>query len=54
VPVVDDDGRVLGIVSEADLLHKLEFANGMSGHGIFERPAHRLARAKASGIWRRT
>jgi CBS domain-containing protein len=49
VPVVDDDGRVLGIVSEADLLHKLEFADGMSGHVILERPAHRLARAKASG-----
>jgi CBS domain-containing protein len=49
VPVVDDDGRVLGIVSEADLLHKLEFADGMSGHAILERPAHRLARAKASG-----
>jgi CBS domain-containing protein len=49
VPVVDDDGRVLGIVSEADLLHKLEFADGMSGHAILERPAHRLARAKAGG-----
>jgi CBS domain-containing protein len=25
VPVVDDDGRVLGVVSEGDLLHKEEF-----------------------------
>jgi len=49
VPVVDDDGRVLGIVSEADLLHKLEFADGRSGHAILERPVHRQARAKADG-----
>src|SRR5690606_1963925 len=25
VPVLDDDGRVVGVVSEADLLHKEEF-----------------------------
>jgi CBS domain-containing protein len=49
VPVVDDDGRVLGIVSEADLLHKLEFADGRSGHAVLERSAHRQARAKADG-----
>jgi CBS domain-containing protein len=49
VPVVDHDGRVLGVVSEADLLHKLEFADGLSGHSILERPVHRLARAKADG-----
>jgi CBS domain-containing protein len=49
VPVVGDDGRVLGIVSEADLLHKLEFADGVGGHAILERPAHRMSRAKAGG-----
>ena len=34
VPVVDNEGHVLGIVSEADLLYKAEYA---------ARPAHRDA-----------
>ena len=50
VPVVDADNRVLGIVSEADLLHRMEFADDPDeGAGIFERRVHRLARHKATG-----
>jgi CBS domain-containing protein len=49
VPVVAADGRVLGIVSEADLLHKMEFA-GLEPHlRLLERKQRRAARAKASG-----
>ena len=28
VPVVDNDRRVIGVVSEADMLHKMEFTGG--------------------------
>lgn len=49
VPVLDRDGRVAGIVSEADLLHKVEF-NGDAAEGSFlDRQLHRGARAKAAG-----
>jgi CBS domain-containing protein len=49
VPVVDDGTRVLGVVSEADLLHKMEFT-GLEPHmHLFERKQRRTARAKASG-----
>jgi CBS domain-containing protein/PII-like signaling protein len=49
VPVVDADGLVLGVVSEADLLHKMEFA-GLEPHlRLLERKQRRTARAKASG-----
>ncbi|MEV8516096.1 CBS domain-containing protein [Dactylosporangium sp. NPDC051484] len=49
VPVVGDDRRVLGVVSEADLLHKVEF-NGADVHaGLFERRRARLAKEKATG-----
>jgi len=47
VPVLDDDGRVLGIVSEADLLHKIEFAGFDPQVRLFERKRVRTARAKA-------
>ncbi|WP_327004392.1 CBS domain-containing protein [Dactylosporangium sp. NBC_01737] len=48
-PVVDDRRRVLGVVSEADLLHKVEF-NGAEVHArLFERRRLRLAKEKASG-----
>jgi CBS-domain-containing membrane protein len=50
VPVVDADNRVLGVVSEADLLHKVEFADDLAeGASILERRTHRLARHKATG-----
>jgi CBS domain-containing protein len=48
VPVVDAKGRVLGVVSEADLLSKVEFADGDEPH-LFESRRHRVARDKASG-----
>jgi CBS domain-containing protein len=49
VPVVDGDRRVLGVVSEADLLYKVEF-NGADVHaGLFERRRSRRAKQKAVG-----
>lgn len=49
VPVVDADGRVLGVVSEADLLHKMEFG-GADGHlGLLHRRRQRAAQQKATG-----
>lgn len=49
VPVVDSVGRVLGVVSEADLLHKMEFA-GLEPHlHLLERRQRRAARTKATG-----
>ena len=48
VPVVGADGRVAGIVSEADLLHKMEFA-GLEPHvHLLERKRRRMGRAKAA------
>lgn len=48
VPVVTEDRRVVGIVSEADLLHKMEFA-GLEPHvRLLERKVRRIARAKAA------
>jgi CBS-domain-containing membrane protein len=47
VPVVTEDRRVVGVVSEADLLHKMEFA-GLEPHlHLLERKRRRMARAKA-------
>ncbi|MGI5239712.1 CBS domain-containing protein [Dactylosporangium sp. CA-139066] len=49
VPVVGGDRRVLGVVSEADLLHKVEY-NGADVHaGLFERRRTRRAKEKATG-----
>jgi CBS domain-containing protein len=48
VPVVED-GTVIGIVSEADLLRKLEFADGAEHARLFERHSRRVARGKADG-----
>ncbi|GAA0706440.1 CBS domain-containing protein [Dactylosporangium roseum] len=49
VPVVGDAREVLGVVSEADLLHKVEFS-GVDVHArLFERRRHRVAKRKASG-----
>jgi CBS domain-containing protein len=47
VPVVDADHRVVGVVSEADLLHKVDTA-GFEPHGWpLERKRVRVAREKA-------
>ncbi|MFD0524364.1 CBS domain-containing protein [Paractinoplanes durhamensis] len=48
LPVIDDAGRVLGIVSEADLLRKIEFA-GEEEPRIFEGRRRRDERRKSAG-----
>ncbi|GAA1037093.1 CBS domain-containing protein [Virgisporangium ochraceum] len=48
VPVVDD-GVVIGVVSEADLLHKVEFGGAVEPARLFERRSHRSSRQKAAG-----
>jgi CBS domain-containing protein len=49
VPVLDEDDRVVGVVSEADLLPKVEFAGDDPRLRLFERSRRRTARAKAAG-----
>jgi CBS domain-containing protein len=49
VPVVDDDRRVLGIVSEADLLLKEEFPQPDLDIPLFWTKRRRLEREKAAG-----
>lgn len=48
VPVTDEAGTVLGIVSEADLLAKLEYSDRVPSHPLVLRRA-RAHRAKAGG-----
>lgn len=51
LPVVDGSGRLVGIVSEADLLPKEEFNTRVEREALlFERKARRTARSKASGL----
>ncbi|WP_341715781.1 CBS domain-containing protein [Micromonospora sp. FIMYZ51] len=53
VPVVDDFGYARGVVSEADLLHKVEWMGEPEERRVFERPSRRKARRKgAAGIAR--
>jgi CBS domain-containing protein len=49
VPVVDDAQHVTGVVSEADLLRKIEFSGDETERHLFERRSRRSARAKAHG-----
>jgi CBS domain-containing protein len=49
LPVLDAAGRVVGVVSEADLLHKEEFSGGPGGPRPLEARRRRTARAKAAG-----
>ena len=49
LPVVDDDGRVLGVVSEADLLLKEEFPKPDQDIPLFWTKRRRLEREKAAG-----
>jgi CBS-domain-containing membrane protein len=49
LPVLDQDGRVAGIVSEADLLLKEEFPEGPTGGRLFRGRRQRVERAKAAG-----
>jgi CBS-domain-containing membrane protein len=48
LPVLDAAKRVVGVVSEADLLRKEEFPEGPGGR-VFESRHQRVARAKAAG-----
>jgi CBS-domain-containing membrane protein len=47
VPVVDDFGRVLGVVSEADLMYKVELIGEPHERRAFESRLRRRARQKA-------
>lgn len=49
VPVVDENGHLAGIVSEADLLLKEEHRGREAEHHRFERGRRRVERTKASG-----
>src|SRR5213078_1660067 len=49
VPVLDPNGRVVGIVSEADLLLKEEYPDGPPGGWLLEGRRRRATRAKATG-----
>jgi CBS-domain-containing membrane protein len=49
VPVVNDLNYVVGVVSEADLLHKVEFSGESAAARLFERRRQRTARSKAGG-----
>jgi CBS domain-containing protein len=50
VPVVDGFRRVLGVVSEADLLHKVERAGQPEERRVFEGRRRRTAREKADAL----
>ncbi|MFC3502224.1 CBS domain-containing protein [Micromonospora sp. NPDC049366] len=50
VPVVDGFRRVLGVVSEADLLHKIEHSGDPEQRRIFEGRRRRSARGKADAL----
>jgi CBS domain-containing protein len=49
VPVIDADNRVIGVVSEADLLHKVEFSGDEGAMRLLERWRRRADREKAKG-----
>ena len=42
LPVLDGQGRVVGVVSEADLLRKEEFPDGPAGGRLFQGRRERL------------
>lgn len=50
VPVVDRFGRVLGVVSEADLLHKVELVGEPHERRVIESRRRRNARLKADAV----
>lgn len=50
-PVIGDDGKVIGVVSEADMLAKEAVADGYHGwRGMIARAVHRTERRKAGGV----
>jgi CBS domain-containing protein len=48
VPVIDPDNRVVGVVSENDLLHKIEFG-GHEAARLFDGRRRRAVKSKAAG-----
>jgi CBS domain-containing protein len=50
VPVVDAKDSVVGVVSEADLLHKMAFAGRDPAHRLIERRRVRDGRRKAAAV----
>lgn len=48
-PVVDDNGHVVGVVSEADLLHRIEFVGEEHERRVFASRRRRDAHQKAHG-----
>lgn len=48
VPVLDNCGRVLGVVSSADLVPKIEFSGSGDHAHLFESRKHRSAREKST------
>jgi CBS domain-containing protein len=49
VPVLDKHRKVIGVVSEADLMARVEFVDDASQAPLFERRRRRTARKKAAG-----
>ena len=49
-PVVDEERRVVGVVSEADLLHKIECAGEEHERRVFTSRRRRRAEGKAQGV----
>jgi CBS domain-containing protein len=47
VPLVDTAGHVVGLVSEADLLHRVEFIGEEHERRVIERPTRHQARVKS-------
>jgi CBS domain-containing protein len=50
LPVIEEDGQLIGIVSEADLLLKEEYAGEGSAPTFFQLPGHRRDHLKAAGL----
>jgi CBS domain-containing protein len=50
VPVIDGFDRVLGVVSEADLLHKIETEGHPEARRVFEGRRRRTRRTKATAV----
>ena len=50
VPVVDGFRRVLGVVSEADLLHKVEHSGAQEERRVFAGRRRRVSREKAEAL----
>lgn len=50
LPVVDATGHVMGVITETDLLRKIEFSDDDLVRPLFERRGTRIARGKAEAV----